>query len=359
MSRILLLLENKKNCDLLAEWLATRYEVVLPGGGSALSRAFDLCLVDGPTLDRIWTQVEARKVIEQPVFLPFVLITSRKDVEMVTRHLWQATDELILAPIEKVELQARVEVLLRARRLSLELKLRNEDLQSFFHAMTHDLRAPLRAITGFAQALSEDEAASLSSKGQHYLATIAVASQHMQELIDALINFARLGREEMQLQGVDLELLSKSCLRILQQEMQYRNARVTLADELPVVEANPTLLRMALVNLLSNALKFVAPGVQPRVTLSARSLSGVCRIEVRDNGIGIAPENHARLFTPFMQLHGIEEYPGIGLGLATVRKAIELMGGRVGLQSAPGEGSTFWIELNIPVEVRHALSDYR
>jgi signal transduction histidine kinase len=359
MSCILLLLENKRNCDLLSAWLATRYEVVLPDGGPALSRAFDLCLVDGPTLDRIWDQVEARKMIEQPVFLPFVLITSRKDVEMITRHLWQATDELVLAPIEKVELQARVEVLLRARRLSLELKLRNEDLQSFFHAMTHDLRAPLRAITGFAQALSEDEAASLSGRGQHYLERISVASQHMQELIDSLVDFARMGREEIQIQEVDLKLLGESCLHILEREIQSSNARVLLVGELTVARANPPLLKMALVNLLSNALKFVAQGVQPEVILSAQTLSEVCRIEVRDNGIGIAQENHARLFTPFMQLHGIEEYPGVGLGLAMVRKAVELMGGRVGLQSSPGEGSTFWIELNTTVEVRHAFSDYR
>jgi signal transduction histidine kinase len=359
MSRILLLLENKKNCGLLAEWLAIRYEVVLPASGPALSRPFDLCLVDGPTLDRIWNQVEARKAVEQPVFLPFVLVTSRRDVEMVTRHLWQATDELILTPIEKVELQARVEVLLRARRLSLELKLRNEDLQSFMRAMTHDLRAPLRAISGFARALTEDEAVSPRAKSQHYLATIRMASQHMQELIDALLNFAHLGREEVHLQEVDLQLLGEDCLQILQQEILSRNARVSLVRELPLVRANPTLLRMTMVNLLSNALKFVAPGVQPEVTLSARTSLDMCRIEVRDNGIGIAPENQARLFAPFMQLHGIEEYPGIGLGLATVRKAVELMGGRVGLQSVPGEGSTFWIELNTAVEVGHALSDRR
>jgi len=215
MSRILLLLENSKNADLLAEWLGTRYEVVLPRGAHGLNRPFDLCLVDGPTLDRIWKQVEPRKVVEQPVFLPFVLVTSRRDVDMVTRHLWQATDELILAPIEKVGLQARVEVLLRARRLSLELKQRNEDLESFFHAMTHDLRAPSRAIAGFAQALAEDELASLSGKGNHYLAMIQVATQHIQELYDALIEFARLGREDVQLQEVELALSIWRCLRIL------------------------------------------------------------------------------------------------------------------------------------------------
>lgn len=358
MSRILLLLDNKKNRDLLAAWLEMRYEVVLHDGEPSLNTLFDLCLLDGPTLDRIWKQVQARKAMEQPVFLPFVLITTRKDVDVVTRHLWQTTDELILVPIEKVELQARVEILLRARRLSLELKLRNEDLESFFHAMTHDLRAPLRAIGSFAEALSKDEAASLSGKGKHYLETIQMATEHMRELIDALIGFSRLGRDEIQLQEVDLQLISKSCLRTLQQEIQHRNAQVTLDRGLPVVRANPTLLKMALVNLLSNALKFVAPGVQPKVILSAQAPGAVCRIEVQDNGIGIAPEDQPRLFTPFVQLHGIEEYLGIGLGLATVRKAVELMGGRVGLESSPGRGSTFWIELNAANEVHHALSDH-
>lgn len=358
MHRILLLLEKKKNRDLLAAWLETRYEIVKTWSEPSLTPSFDLCLVDGPTLDRIWPQVQDKKKIEQPVFLPFVLITTRKDVDMVTRHLWQGIDELILAPIEKVELQARVEILLRTRRLSLELKLRNEDLESFFHAMTHDLRSPLRAITGFSGALSEEEAGCFSTKGRHYLAIIQEATLQMQELIDALFRFARLGREEIQLQEVDLRFISEKSLGALQEEIHSKQARVSLQEELPSVRANPTLLKMALSNLLSNALKFTAPGVQPRVRLSAHVKEGVCRIEIQDNGIGIAPENQPRLFTPFMQLHGVEEYPGIGLGLATVQKAVELMGGRVGLRSSPEQGSTFWIELNTATGVQHALSDY-
>jgi signal transduction histidine kinase len=113
-----------------------------------------------------------------------------------------------------------------------------------------------------------------------------------------------------------------------------------------VLCAEPTLLKFALSNLLANALIFVAPGVPPEVTVTAAVAQGVCRIEVTDNGIGITPKDQERLFTPFVRLHGVEEYPGIGLGLAIVRKAIELMGGHVGVTSAPGAGSTFWIELS-------------
>jgi len=358
MSRVLFLLENKKNRDLLAAWLGMRYEVVLPDSEPNLDAPFDLCLIDGPMLDRTWRQVQTKKMLEQPVFLPFVLITTRKDVDMVTRHLWQSTDELILAPIEKVELQARVEILLRTRRLSLDLKLRNEDLESFFHAMTHDLRAPLRAITGFTEALSEDESACLSQKGKHYLATIQAATEQMQELIDALVGFSRLGSDEIQLQKVDLRMICEKCLQALQQEIYDKGAHVTLTGEFPGVQANPTLLKMALTNLLSNACKFAAPGVQPRVVLRTQVREGVCCIEVQDNGIGIAPEDQPRLFTPFVQLHGVEEYPGIGLGLATVRKAVTLMGGRVGLHSSPGQGSTLWIELKTAIEAHHALSGH-
>jgi signal transduction histidine kinase len=102
---------------------------------------------------------------------------------------------------------------------------------------------------------------------------------------------------------------------------------------------------MALTNLLSNALKFVARGVRPEVTIYAAVVQEVSRIQIQDNGIGIDLRNQAHLFTPFEQLHGPEEYPGIGLGLATVRKAVEMMGGRVGVVSVPGQGSNFWIEL--------------
>lgn len=346
MNRILLLLEKKKNRDLLTAWLGTHYEVVKSDDVRSLDTHFDLCLVDGPTLDRIWDQMQDKKKTEEGLFLPFMLITARTDVDMITRHLWKAIDELILAPIEKVELQARVEILLRARRLSLELKLRNEDLESFFHAMTHDLRAPLRVILGFTEALFEEEANTLSAQGKHYLTVIQAATKQMQELIDALIRFARLGRDEIQIQEVDLQLLSEKCLQTLQQEIHQKHAQITLQRDFPQVRANPTLLEMALINLLSNALKFTTPGVQPRVLLSAHVEGDLCRINVQDNGIGISPENQPHLFTSFGQLHGVEEYPGIGLGLATVRKVVELMGGRVGLQSSQGQGSTFWIELN-------------
>ena len=344
MSRILLLIDHRQNRHLLAEWLTHHYQVMVSESDDALQDAFDLAIVDGPPLDRLWSQVQQRKQAEEPLFLPVLLLTSRQRVDLVTRHLWRAIDEVVLRPIEKVELQARVEILLRARRLSVALQQRQTDLETFSYAMTHELRAPFRVIAGFAEELQA--ATTLGDQEQHCLHRILEATSQAQGLIAALHTFGRLGHEAVKLQPVSLHHVIESCLRHVQPGRRMRKDRVTLQGEQVVVQADPRLLKLALINLLANGLTFVAPGVPPHLTIKAGVTGGVCRIEVTDNGIGITPEDQTRLFSPFVRLHGVEEYPGIGLGLATVRKAVELMGGHVGVTSLPGAGSTFWIELS-------------
>lgn len=347
MNRLLLLLDNKRNRDLLSDWLGQRYEIIHADQETAGVVPFDLCLIDGPTLDRLGPVMQVRKAQEEPTFLPVVLITSYREVELITRHLWQTVDDLIRVPIEKLELQARVEIMLRARRLSLDLKLRNEELESFFHAMSHDVRAPLRAIKGFAQFLQEEEAGRLSPQGRHDLGQIQAAIRQMQDTTNGLIDFARLEYGDRRLQPVSLDLLVQRCLEKLEREIEQRQAQVTVSGFLPQVWGNGILLTSALTNLLSNALKFVPPGMKPVITIKAAVAHQICRLEVEDNGIGIALEDQKRLFKPFAQLHGSEVYEGVGLGLATVRKAVELMEGRSGVISTPGQGSIFWVELRL------------
>jgi signal transduction histidine kinase len=355
MSRILLLTDHKQNRHLLADYLARHHQVVLPDADQALQERFDLCIVDGPALNRLWEQVQARKQAEEPVFFPVLLLTSRQGIDMVTRHLWRTIDEVVLRPIEKVELQARVEILLRARRLSLGLKQRQEDLEAFMHAMAHDLRAPVRGIAGFARELHTDEGTSLGGAGRHYLQSILSLTEQTQELISAILGFYRLGHTQLRLHRTPLRRIVASCLRNLQGEIQATKAEVVIRGDLGVAHADRALLKIALTNLFSNALKFAAPGVPPRVTVWTTVMPDACRIHVGDNGIGIAEEHQEHIFAPFVRLHGVEEYPGFGLGLASVAKAVELMGGRLGLTSALGKGSTFWIELNRPEEGHEVL----
>lgn len=346
MSHILLLLDHKSNRRLLADWLGQHYQVLSQEHVTLPTAPFDLCLLDGAALSRLWKDVHEYKTAAEPVFLPVVLVTAQREAELLTRHLWETVDEMIKIPIEKVELQARVAMLLRTRRLSQELTVRNEDLKTFFHAMTHDVRAPLRAITSFTHLLQEEESWRMGEQGRQDLGHIMSAAVQMQAIIEGLMAFARVERSHHQMQVVSLEHLVTSCLHQLQLEIEQRQAQVVVGEHLPDVQGNPILLTLVVTNLLSNAFKFLPPGGRPIITIRATTEGELCRLEIEDNGIGIPLEDQQRLFQPFVQLHGGEVYEGVGLGLATVRKTVELMGGHVGVTSTVGQGSTFWIELH-------------
>lgn len=345
MARILLIIDGKENRQLLNAFLSAYHSIGEHSPGEPLEEAFDLCIVDGPSLSRFRQELEARRDAEQPGMLPVLLITAKRGIWARVPSLWQFVDESITTPVTKVELQSRVEILLRARRISLDLKLRNEDLEAFMRAMSHDLRASLRAVSIFADAVAQSQAGRLTEEGKQDLERIRGAAQEMRELIDSLLNFSRLGRGEVRYEPIDLRAYIGTCLRNLHGEIRSRNANIRVRGRARVVQADPTLIKIALTNLLSNAIKFVPEGVQPEITVSAASRQDLCRIEIDDNGVGISKEDQQRIFMPFVRIYSEEQFPGIGLGLSAVRKAVELMGGRVGVESRPGRGSRFWIEL--------------
>ncbi|MCX7854785.1 MAG: ATP-binding protein [Anaerolineae bacterium] len=347
-NRILLLLENPTNRRLLCQWLEGQYETVTCDPPNSLDGPFDLAILDGLGLEKCGEEALLdRKRAEDPVFLPYLLVVSRRDVGMVTRHLWQVVDELILVPVQKVELQARVEILLRTRRLSLELSLRNTDLEALVRAATHELRAPLRAIGGFAHMLAEEQAGRLDEQGKKDLERIISHTEEAESLVRRLLDFARMGTGPIHLESVPLEVMLQGCLQRLAGEIEARGASVTMEGEFPTVRVEPVLLQMILTNLLTNALKFVAPGVTPQVTITISHRGPWCHIAVRDNGIGIPPPDQERIFRPFGRLHSADVYPGVGLGLSTAQKAALWMGARLGVESTPGQGSTFWVEVEV------------
>ncbi len=342
MSRILLLLENLENRRLLREILSRRHDVAVAPEPDV---PFDLAIVDGAALKIHGEYIVIRKQEEEPVLFPVLLVTARQNVPLFSGPLFRLVDEVVLSPVEKVELIARVEMLLRARRLSLELRLRKDDVEAFIHAMTHDLRAPLRTVTGFAEAMAEDQSSRLDAAGKHQLDRIQAAVRQMWGLIESLVEFSRIGRKAIKLKTVDLHELLRLCLDEMRAEIQAQNATVEIKGELGPVEADPALLKIAIHNLISNGVKYVKPGVAPCVQVwTERQGSSVC-LMFRDNGIGLTAEDQQRIFTPFVRLHGVEDYPGLGLGLSATKRVVEIIGGQIGVSSTPENGSTFWIEL--------------
>jgi signal transduction histidine kinase len=238
-----------------------------------------------------------------------------------------------------VELERRV----GERTAMLEDAMR--EANSFAYTVAHDLRAPLRAITGFCQALAEDYSGIMDEMGKDYLDRVVSGARRMDELIRDLLDYARLNRAEIRKGIVDLDGLIDEVLQPMTAELDERRARVSVAKPLGGVVGEGLLLGQALTNLISNAMKFVAPGVAPEVSIRTKRTDDRVRILVADNGIGIAPEHQERIFGIFERLNRAEQYPGTGIGLAIVRRAVERLGGSVGVESRPGAGSRFWIEL--------------
>ncbi|NOX60929.1 MAG: HAMP domain-containing protein [Chloroflexi bacterium] len=223
----------------------------------------------------------------------------------------------------------------------------NEELQRFAFSVSHDLRAPLRAMEGFAQALLEDYAGQLDAQGREYAQRIVASAHHMDRLIQDLLQYSRLSRMEMRLRPVNLEQIMDAALGQLASTIEERGARIHIERPLPHVLGHHAVLEQIFTNLLSNAIKFTPPAKTPRVRIWAEIRGRWARVWVEDKGIGIAPEHRTRIFHVFERLHGIEAYPGTGIGLAVVQKGVERLGGRCGVESEEGAGSRFWVELEI------------
>ncbi|HYR30421.1 MAG TPA: ATP-binding protein, partial [Gemmatimonadales bacterium] len=242
------------------------------------------------------------------------------------------------------EAQQRLEDRVQAR--TAELQERNEELEAFAYSISHDLRAPLRAMGGFSQALLEDYGERLDATGRQYAERVVAGASTMDQLIRDLLSYSRITRSELRLAPLDLHHAMQSATEQVADEVAARHARVVVDEPLPAVVGHDTTLAQVLANLLGNAVKFVPVERTPEVHVRAELRDGRVRVWVEDNGIGVAPEHHERIFRVFERLNPAEDYPGTGIGLAIVRKGVERMGGRVGVEAQPGGGSRFWIELS-------------
>jgi signal transduction histidine kinase len=218
-------------------------------------------------------------------------------------------------------------------------------LETVCYNIAHDLRAPNRAIAGFAEVLLARYAESLDETALDCLRRVAAAAQHSDALTLDLLAYGRLGHADLPCSKQSLAAHIEAVTEKLAHDFVATSASVEVSGPLPAVWANPTALEQVLTNLLTNALKFLPPATPPRVTIRAEPAGSCWRILIQDNGIGIPPEYQQKIFGVFQRLHSPERYPGTGIGLAIVQKSVERMGGKVGVNSSPGNGSCFWFEL--------------
>ncbi|MEO5960043.1 MAG: PAS domain S-box protein, partial [Opitutaceae bacterium] len=225
-----------------------------------------------------------------------------------------------------------------------ELRETIGELEAFSYSVSHDMRAPLRAMQGFALLLLKNNEASLDAASVDQLRRIRISAARMDALINDVLTYSRLLRSEIVLQPVRLDDLVRLVIATYP-HLQANGAEIAIEGTLPVVLANEAGLTQCISNLLTNAVKFVAPGTAARVRLHADEIEGDVRLWIEDNGIGIDARDHQRIWNIFTQVGRAKDYQGTGIGLAIARKAIERMHGTIGLESAPGRGSRFWLRL--------------
>jgi len=262
----------------------------------------------------------------------------RKQFEDENRRI---REELLRAEIDATAARATRELADARAVLVDELERANRELEAFSYSVSHDLRAPLRAIDGFSQALLEDCADKLDAGGRRHLERVCAAARRMGELIDDLLQLSRIGRADMHRDRVNLSEIARAVVADLRQHDPEREVEVDIEDNL-IADADGRLVRVALENLIGNAWKFTGKANRPRVQFARESTLEGPTYVVRDNGAGFDMTYGDKLFRPFQRLHSPSEFPGTGIGLATVQRIVNRHGGRVWAEGEPGRGAAIY-----------------
>jgi light-regulated signal transduction histidine kinase (bacteriophytochrome) len=226
-----------------------------------------------------------------------------------------------------------------------QLEAANKELEAFAYSVSHDLRAPLRHVDGFIELLEKRTKSSLDEQSRHYMENISDAAKRMGILIDDLLSFSRMGRQEMSKVQVDIGSLVRGMIRELEPEARGRNINWRIAD-IPMVMGDRSMLKVVLVNLISNALKFTRPRQQAEIEVGwMQGHEKEIIVFVRDNGVGFDMKYADRLFGVFQRLHHADEFEGTGIGLANVHRIISRHGGKVWAEGKVDGGATFYFSL--------------
>ena len=349
---ILIVDDTPANLALVVEYLESRSfrMLVARGGEEGLQRASlvqpDLILLDAimPGIDgfEVCRRLKARESTRD---IPVIFMTSLADTRDKLAAFEVGAVDYVVKPLQVQEVMARVNAQLALRAMHRQLAAANQKLEAFTFSVSHDLRAPLRAIAGFAQILHQNCHASMAEENRRYLDTIINASARMSKLIEDLLLYARTARIAAVRVPVPLAPLMQHLATIFGERIVTAGARFEILEPLATPLGDATLISQILNNLVDNALTYRCHDGQPQVRIAAKQVGGDVVLSVADNGIGIEPQYHQKIFEVFQRLHSSDEYPGTGLGLAIVAQAVRVMEGDITIESTPGAGTTFAIRL--------------
>ena len=295
----------------------------------------------------VWLHLDPQRMVRAQTAKGWLFVVGSAIVLYVAARRYERRGrDAVAALIESRNEVKRVNADLERRvaERTRQLESANRELEAFAYAVSHDLRAPLRSMSGFSQILQENAPPGLDDKSRHYLQRIHDASVRMSGLIDDLLNLSRIGRSELTARTISLSQIATEAAAAVRERHPTREVQLEVTPGMEV-SADPRLVRIALENLLSNAWKYTSRASQANVSVGTQASEHGPVYFVRDNGVGFDMKYADKLFVPFQRLHPEAEFPGSGIGLVTVQRIIARHGGRVWAEAKPDEGATFYFTL--------------